>query len=309
MALAISAMPATAQPAAPRLRVPAAVAVGGAILVTASLARRLGGGPYAQALAPLCTATSAMALVMGSFYSMNAFELLFWPGMALALVVAAQGDPRRGWLAAGVLLGLALENKHTTMLPAGAFAIGVLATPLRSQLRTRWPWIAMAVAVLLLLPNVLWQAAHGFPSLEFYRNAQASKNVPTQRIERAGTSWSPMCPPPMNRSRRPNAMGRSSCAAATAAPVQSSSWGLRPACRARSPVTRATGCGVPESRPLRSSSRSGSTKKPWTKSFRPTSSPACTAASTAWSRAASRADVVGRFDAGHPRLSASPSQQ
>ena len=161
------------------IRAPAILAVAAAVVLTAQLARRLGGGPYAQSLASLCTATSSIALVMASFYSMNAFELLFWPGLALSLVVAAGGDPRRGWLAAGVLLGLALENKHTAILPAGALALGVLATPLRSQLRTRWPWSAMAIAALLVLPNVLWQAAHGFPSIEFYRNAQIAKNVPT----------------------------------------------------------------------------------------------------------------------------------
>jgi predicted membrane-bound dolichyl-phosphate-mannose-protein mannosyltransferase len=54
------------------IRTPTAMAVGGAVVVTALLATRLGGGFYAQSLAALCTATSSMALVMGSFYWMNA---------------------------------------------------------------------------------------------------------------------------------------------------------------------------------------------------------------------------------------------
>jgi hypothetical protein len=166
----------------PAVRVPAALAVGGSIALTACVARLLGGGRYAQSLAALCVAVSSMALVMASFYSMNAFELLFWPGLVLALAGAANGSPRAGWLAAGVLMGLGLENKHTMILPAAALSLGLVATPLRSAMRTRWPWIGMAIAVLLFLPNVAWQAAHGFPSLEFYRNAQLSKNVPTPII-------------------------------------------------------------------------------------------------------------------------------
>jgi hypothetical protein len=178
----LAATRATLGTSALAIRAPAALAVGGAVVLAAYLARRLGGGPYAQGLAALCTATSSMALVMASFYSMNAFELLFWPGFALALVVAAQRDPRRGWLAAGVVLGLGLENKHTMVLPAIAFGLGVLATPQRAQLRTRWPWIALATAALLVLPNILWQRAHGWASLEFYRNAQASKNIHTPLV-------------------------------------------------------------------------------------------------------------------------------
>ena len=53
-----------------------------------------------------------------------------------ALVLVAEGDARRGWLLAGALLGLGLENKHTMILPGVALAIGLLATPLRSGLRT-----------------------------------------------------------------------------------------------------------------------------------------------------------------------------
>src|SRR5262249_40528336 len=44
------------------------------------------------------------------------------------------------------------------------------------------PWLCLAIAVLLIAPNLAWQAAHGFPSLEFYRNAQSTKNVHTPPV-------------------------------------------------------------------------------------------------------------------------------
>jgi hypothetical protein len=161
------------------IRLPSIAAVAGAIAVTALLARRLGGGSFAAFLAALCAATSPIAIILASFYSMNAIELLLWP---LAALVLLWDDPRR-WIALGVVFGVGLENKHTMSTLAVALAIGIVATPMRAVIRTRGPFVAVAIAAALLAPNVIWQIAHGFPSLEFYRNAQTLKNVPTSPLK------------------------------------------------------------------------------------------------------------------------------
>ena len=46
---------------------------------------------------------------------------------------------------------------------------GMLATPLRAELRTPWPWLGAAVALLLVSPNLVWQAEHDWATLEFVR--------------------------------------------------------------------------------------------------------------------------------------------
>jgi hypothetical protein len=165
------------------IRLPAMLAVAAVPVVSSRLARRFGGGPFAQGLAALASAVAPVSLVLGSFYSMNAFEWLLWPAVALVLVEVLDGGDPRGWLVVGVLLGLGLENKHTTVLLGGAVAVGLLLTPSRAVLRTRWPWAGAVVALVLLAPNLLWQRAHGFPSLEFYRNAQAAKNIATPPLQ------------------------------------------------------------------------------------------------------------------------------
>ena len=98
------------------LRLLPALATAVTALVGGLLARRLGGGPFAQALATLATATAPVFLVLGTFYSMNAFELLLWPVVGFILVSILGLDWPRGWLLVGALVGLGLENKHTTLL-------------------------------------------------------------------------------------------------------------------------------------------------------------------------------------------------
>jgi 4-amino-4-deoxy-L-arabinose transferase-like glycosyltransferase len=161
------------------VRLPAALAAGATALLAALLARRLGGGAFAQSLAALCVFASPMAMVLGSFFSMNAFELLLWPAAALLLVNILESDRARGWVAFGLLVGLGLLNKHTTVLFAGAVGAALLLVPARRHLLTPWPWLGAVAALVLLAPNLVWQHANGWPSLEFYENAQRLKNIPT----------------------------------------------------------------------------------------------------------------------------------
>jgi hypothetical protein len=54
---------------------------------------------------------------------------------------------------------------------------GLALTPQRRVLTSRWFVAGAALAVLIALPNVLWQALHGFPMWELLRNGQSGKNV------------------------------------------------------------------------------------------------------------------------------------
>jgi hypothetical protein len=165
------------------VRLPAALAVAGAALASALLAARLGGAGFAQALAALCVCLSPLAIVLGSFFSMNAFELLLWPLAGLLVADIVLADRPRGWLAFGVLIGLGLLNKHTTALFAGAVGAALLLVPARRHLLTPWPWLGALAALALLAPNLAWQQANGWPSLEFYANAQRLKNIPTPPLK------------------------------------------------------------------------------------------------------------------------------
>jgi 4-amino-4-deoxy-L-arabinose transferase-like glycosyltransferase len=155
-------------------------AVAGAILVaqTMILAQRLGAGRFGQGLAGLATLLAPIYLGLDSILSMNAFEPLFWMGCVLLLLRVIQSGSSRAWIGIGILAGLGMMNKHSTVFFLASLGAGLLLTSLRKELRGPGPWLAVALAIAIVLPNLLWEWAHGFPTWEDLQNvAREGKNV------------------------------------------------------------------------------------------------------------------------------------
>jgi len=161
------------------VRALAALVFAGNVFLVGALAHELGGSAAAQRIAAVSFVTGTGLLVMGSFYSMNVLELVAWTAIALLLARALRQPTTKRFLVLGVVIGLALSNKHTSATFVAALVAGIAATKERRLLATPGPWIAAGCAVVVVLPNVLWQATNDWPSIEFYRTAQALKNVYT----------------------------------------------------------------------------------------------------------------------------------
>lgn len=111
--------------------------------------------------------TSPMTGLLGMFASTDGPLLLCWTLAAWALW-RAQVTNRLGlWLLCGVVCGVGMLSKYTM----AAFAITALWAlwgvhgPKRGLLRLG-PWVAIAAALAVLAPNVLWNAEWGFPTLQ-----------------------------------------------------------------------------------------------------------------------------------------------
>ena len=147
------------------LRVPSALAAAGVVVLTALLARDLGGGRSAQLLAAASIAVSAVLLATGHLLSTTTFDLLAWTALSWLLVRALR-DGGPGWLAVGAVAGLALQNKLHPAFLLAAVGTGILTVGPRAALRSPWPWAGGLVALVLWAPNLVWQAANGWPQLD-----------------------------------------------------------------------------------------------------------------------------------------------
>jgi 4-amino-4-deoxy-L-arabinose transferase-like glycosyltransferase len=152
------------------LRLLPALAGAGTVLLAGLTARRMGGTLVAETIAALSVVAVPVYGVMFGFYSMNAFEILLWAGAVYVVVVLLTDDQAKLWLLFGLLVGIGLQNKHTFVFFAVGLALGILLHR-RSAFHSRWLWLGGLLALVILLPNLLWQVQHDWPTLEFYAGA------------------------------------------------------------------------------------------------------------------------------------------
>jgi hypothetical protein len=145
--------------------------------LTGWITRSMGGGRFAQALAMTAVIAAPVHLAIAQYYSMNAIELLLWPLAATALARALARRGTRDWLLFGLALALGLLNKISMLWFVFGAGVGLLLSRERRVLAGPGPWLALALAIALQLPHALWQAAHGWPMLEFMRGAAGGKMV------------------------------------------------------------------------------------------------------------------------------------
>jgi hypothetical protein len=166
------------------IRLLPAMAGAATVALTGAVARELGGRTWAIALACAASLGALFNLAVGNFFSMNAFEPLFWTACIYLLVRMVNGRSPTLWLWAGALLGLSLENKHSTVFFAAGIFIALLLTPERRHFAGKWIWLGGIVAFAIALPNVLWEAWHRWPTYELLNNiAHSNKNVALNPVQ------------------------------------------------------------------------------------------------------------------------------
>ena len=152
------------------IRLLPALAIGTAVCLASCVARELGAGRFARTVAAIFMAIMPLALGIGHLFTMNAFDYPLWLALAwIMLRIANTGNPRL-WIAFGALAGLTILNKYDVVFFLAALMAGVLLTPWRRWLANRWFWCAVALMVVIALPNFLWQQSHSFPFLELISN-------------------------------------------------------------------------------------------------------------------------------------------
>ncbi len=160
------------------LRILPALAGTALVALTMLIARELGGNRYAQFLAGLCILLCPAELLASSLLTMNAFEPLYWMGCALVIARILRTGNSRLWLWFGVLAGLGLENKHSTLFFGFAVAVALLLTSHRREFAKPWIWIALLIAMAIFLPNLIWQIQRHFPTVQDLENVRREgKNV------------------------------------------------------------------------------------------------------------------------------------
>ena len=145
------------------LRLPATLAAVGLVLLCAAFARLLGGEARAASLAAIAAGIAPGLAGLTSHLTTSTFEPIAWTAAAFLLTRAILRDTRSDLIWIGVLAGTAMEAKWGIAVWLVALAVGVVASPARRMLLWWQLWLGIAIAAVLVLPNLLWQWQHGWP--------------------------------------------------------------------------------------------------------------------------------------------------
>ncbi len=147
------------------MRIPAVGFVAATILLAVLTTRELGGGRAAQGLSAWGIAFATLPLVFGHVLFTGTVDLVVWAAVILFVVRALLRHEPRWFLAAGAAAGVGLYNKHLVIMLLIGLAVGLLAVGPRHAFRSRWLWAGVGLALVIGLPNLVYQATHDWPQL------------------------------------------------------------------------------------------------------------------------------------------------
>jgi hypothetical protein len=151
------------------LRIPATLCAAACVVVTALLARELGGGAKVQAWTAWAMTTTTAITIFGHVLLTSTADLVAWPVVCLFVLRAELRAQPRWWLAAGAVAGLATYNKLLVVVLLVGIAAGLALLGPRRRLVSPWVLGGGILALLLALPNVIYQETHGWPELDMGR--------------------------------------------------------------------------------------------------------------------------------------------
>jgi dolichyl-phosphate-mannose-protein mannosyltransferase len=149
----------------------------GTTVVGALVARELGGNRRAQMLAAVGVAFCPGMLATNDLFQPVSFDQLttmvvLWLALRLAL-------GRGSWVLLGIAAGIGLETKYTLAVVLGLLLVTFLVWR-RDALRPRGVTAALGIAVLLLVPNLVWEAGHGWVSVHWFAHPPPSGSDETR---------------------------------------------------------------------------------------------------------------------------------
>lgn len=152
----------------------AAAAQSIAMVLTALIAKHLGEtGRSSQWIAAIAVAISPLSLVASSLFQYVSFDFLWWVVIAYCIVRLVEANDPRWWVAIGATIGLGVLTKYTMAFYVAGLVVGVLLSPLRDHLRSKWLWIGVVISIAVVIPHLIWQARNGFITLEFLKSIHA----------------------------------------------------------------------------------------------------------------------------------------
>ncbi|MFN7116326.1 MAG: ArnT family glycosyltransferase [Saprospiraceae bacterium] len=141
----------------------------GILILTCLMAREMGGGRYAQLLAGLSILLTISFTRSGWLFQPVGVDMFFWTLFCYLVLRYLNTENPRYLLGFGVAFGFGFLNKYLVLFFLLALLIGLLLTPHRRVLWSKYTLGAVLIAAIIILPNFIWQYQYGFPVVTHMR--------------------------------------------------------------------------------------------------------------------------------------------
>ncbi len=147
------------------------------VLLSAKVAKEIGGGKYSQALAALSICFGLAFPALSSFFSMNPVDIMLCTLFLLVFLKTIRAPSPKKWITLGIISGFGLLNKYTFLVLGFSLLVSLIITKKWHILKSPWIYLSGLIGLLMFLPHILWEINNGWPTLEFMQNATEYKNL------------------------------------------------------------------------------------------------------------------------------------
>lgn len=136
----------------------------GCVLLAAALAAELGGRRRAQIIAAAAVAACPVFVAASAIYGTAGTDQFVWLVVLVLVARALRVGRTSAWALAGLAAGAGLLNKSTVAILLIGICLGLIMFR-RDPLSSKGPWLAAVIAVVVAIPNLVWDGVHGWPNL------------------------------------------------------------------------------------------------------------------------------------------------
>ena len=147
------------------------------IVLLCIMVKELGGKKWAQLIAGTTFLVSPAFLGSNTLFQPVSFNQFFWLLSAFFVVKIIKYNQPKYWYFLGITAGIGFLNKYSILFFYAALLIGFLLSPKRKVLLTVHPYIAAGIALVIALPNILWQIDLDLPVVRHMTDLAATQLV------------------------------------------------------------------------------------------------------------------------------------
>ncbi|MDQ6826763.1 MAG: glycosyltransferase family 39 protein [Candidatus Eremiobacteraeota bacterium] len=159
------------------LRLLPALAAGLTTFFAVEIARLLAGNRFAQVLTGITVSLIPIIVGITAIWNTTALQPLGWTMIVWSLIRMQQGRDPRWWIAIGVVVGITMMSKYDIVFFVLAVGTGLALTKERRLFATCYVVLGAAIAIAIILPNVIWQATHHWAMIQLLVAGSGGKNV------------------------------------------------------------------------------------------------------------------------------------